>query len=304
VGTGKSVVVLSCDEGFFPLAKGLVLSLVACQLERHELRIAFIDIGCSSDSLEWLRGRGVLVLQAEPCVLGPLEDAAKGPLRAMACRPLLPRLFPEAEVFVWLDSDVWVQTPDAVVHLARLARAHPDRLFICPEWHYAYTALNKDIRANHVENWVGYYRAAYDENTAVEMSARPNLNGGVFAMAAGNPLWAMWWDELVAVYARDGGRLDAATRHLAEQMALNVVAHRSGRAVGVDPLFNYLCALGMPFRDGQDVVRVPLPPASAIHIVHLVRWNVLGRAYLERGLLYQRGSYLGIEERETLLGVG
>jgi hypothetical protein len=300
---GRALIVFSCDERFFPLAKGLVLSLVPAQLARHGLRLTFIDVGCSPASIAWLRGREAQVLQPEPSVLGPLAQVAQGPLRSMACRPLLPRLFPDAAAFVWLDSDLWVQTPEAVPHLAKLASVRPDRLFICPEWHYAYGTLNQNFRTNQIENLFAYYRAAFDEPTAAEMATRPNLNGGVFAMAAQNPLWELWWNELVAVYSRDGGRFSPGTRHLAEQMALNVVAHRTGRAVHVDPLFNYLCMWGIPFRDDQQIVRVPLPPANTIDIIHLARWNVLGRQYLEQGLLYQRGDYLTPGERDALLTV-
>src|SRR6185437_1795428 len=102
---------------------------------------------------------------------------------------------------------------------------------------------------NHIRNFGSYYRAAYDERVAGEMAARPMLNAGVFAMAAANPFWEMWWNELVQVYQRDGGRNVNRVLHMADQITLNVLAHRLSCAVHVDPQFNYMCIWGMPFRD-------------------------------------------------------
>jgi hypothetical protein len=84
-------------------------------------------------------------------------------------------------------------------------------------------------------------------------------------------------------------------------LSLNYLAAQTGRAVLVDPLFNFTCIWALPFRDEKGVVRVPLPPNAAIGIVHLSMWKGRRQFYLERGLLFQEGRYLSDEERRSLL---
>jgi hypothetical protein len=296
-----TLVVFSCDQNYFLLAKGLVLSLLQCELDCEHIGLAFLDAGCDRTALDWLKARGVEVRALDASALGALEPLAQGYLRSLVFRPLLPKLFPGVEAFVWLDSDTWVQQPQSVAYLADLARSGGDRIFICPEWHYGYSDLNDTFVENQLKNLAFYHRTIYGEEMVREMYGRPVLNCGVFAMAAKCPLWDMWWNELVELYQRDYGAESERVRHMAEQIALNVLARRNQCAVLVDPLFNYLCMWGMPFRDEQGMVRVALPPGNAIGVVHLSLWKVWRKAYFEKGLLYQRGEYLSAEEQETLL---
>lgn len=88
---------------------------------------------------------------------------------------------------------------------------------------------------------------------------------------------------------------------MAEQIAMNVLTYRCSCAVPVDPLYNYMCMWGTPFRDNQGLVRVSFPPASVIGIVHLSLWKTRGRFYYDQRLLYQSGDYLTAEEKGALL---
>ena len=295
-----ALVAFSCDEAYFPLAKGLVLSLQNQGLEQRDLGLGFVDIGCTAESLAWLRGRGVRVISASDNALGGLTASVSGYHLSQVCRPFLPQLFPEADCFVWLDSDLWVQSSDVVKSLAIYASRERDKLFICPEWHYAYATLNSDILKFHVNNVRHFFRMAYDEEIAATMSVKPTLNSGVFAMAADNPLWALWADEVKSLYGREYPQQGEYIRHMAEQMALNYVAHRSGAAVPVDPIFNFMCIWALPFRDEAGVVRVPLPPYAPIGIVHLSLWKLRRNFYFQHGLLFQQGQYLTETERRLL----
>src|SRR4051812_23474482 len=105
-----ALVVFSWDEAYFPLAKGLVLSLENQGLERSGIGLGFVDIGCAADSLNWLRDRGVRIVSPAEDALDGLGQSVKGYHVSQICRPFLPKLFPDADCFVWLDSDVWVQS--------------------------------------------------------------------------------------------------------------------------------------------------------------------------------------------------
>jgi hypothetical protein len=297
----SALVVFSCDQKYFPLAKGLVLSLRAAGLAQSGIGIGFIDIGCNPQSLKWFSDQGIRVLPLS--ALTAIEDirAIKGYHLAQVCRAYLPRLFPDVRCFVWLDSDLWVQIGDTVKLLAQWASSDRERLFICPEWHYAYETFNNDVMTFHVRNVGSYYAAAYGEDVAAKMAVRPFLNTGVFAMAAENPLWGLWAADMKTLYARDyveGGDL---ARHMADGLSLTRLAAETSRGAMVDPLFNFACIWALPFRDNAGVVRVALPPYAPIGIVHLNMWTARRRFYFEQRLLFQEGRYLTDDERGQLL---
>ena len=296
----RTLVVFSSDENYFALARGLALSLLACQPEQHDIGLAFIDTGCRDVSLNWLCDRGITVTALDQGLLQHFPRAT-GYRQSLVCRPFLPRIFPEADAIIWLDSDLWVQTVDVLANLRALALAHRNKLFICPEWHYSYLGLNQNFAQHHIANLSFYYEATYGPQVAAEMSVRPMFNNGVFAMAADNPLWDAWRREIELLYARNYGQAEDRILHMSEQIALNVLAHRTSSAIPVDPLYNYMCMWGMPFRDPSGVVRVSLPPGSVIGAVHLSQWNLRKQLYLDRRLLYQGGDYLTAEEREFML---
>ena len=297
----STLIVFSCDQKYFPLAKGLVLSLREKNLARDGIGIAFIDIGCEPQSLAWLRQQSVAILPTSHLIALEGVPPVSGYHLAQVCRPFLPRLFPGTKTFIWLDSDLWVQSPEVIRLFASLATKNSDKLFICPECHYAYTTLNSDIIKFQVTKVGPYYDVAYGRDMATTLSVRPTLNTGVFAMAAQNLLWDMWADEIRRLYGRDYGADTSLVRHMAEQMALNYLALRTGSAVQVDPLFNFMCMWSLPYRDDAGVVRVRLPPYASIGIVHLSQWTARRNLYFDQGLLYQRGNYLSDQERRALL---
>src|SRR5262245_48555964 len=61
-GSLSALVVFSCDQKYFPLAKGLVLSLKGAGLGQSGIGLAFIDIGCTPQALQWFSDQGVRVL--------------------------------------------------------------------------------------------------------------------------------------------------------------------------------------------------------------------------------------------------
>jgi len=83
-------VVFSCDENYFPLARGLVLSIRAYNALPSGYGLAFIDLGCAPEHLQWLREHGVRVLPLDLNMLGPLANSSYGHLRALVLRPFLP----------------------------------------------------------------------------------------------------------------------------------------------------------------------------------------------------------------------
>jgi hypothetical protein len=296
-----TIVAFSCDEQFFPLAKGLVLSLIEAGAPDLGARMALLDIGCSSASLGWFRQRGVEIRVPRESVMGPLADPSLGYHRSQVCRPFLPELFPGAKVYIWLDSDTWVQDVGALVTLRSAALLGNRHMGICPECHYSYLAINDDGEGRRAE-LQGYYQPIYGESVATRMANRPVLNSGVFALAADSALWNAWKSEVADAYSRDYPVNRNIVLHYAEQVSLNVLLANRREAALVDPLNNYLCFWHLPHRDAGGVVRVSLLPNPKIGIVHLCGWRWHGKQYLDLGLLFRSGAYLDAREREMMLG--
>ena len=146
----STLVVFSCDQKYFPLAKGLVLSLKTAGLAQSGIGVAFIDIGCNPQSLKWFSDSGIRVLPLSALMEIEAMRSVSGYHLAQVCRAYLPTLFPDARCFIWLDSDLWVQIGDTIKLLASWAIANHERLFICPEWHYSYETFNNDVLKFHV----------------------------------------------------------------------------------------------------------------------------------------------------------
>ncbi|HEY8748821.1 MAG TPA: hypothetical protein VIM11_12650 [Tepidisphaeraceae bacterium] len=295
-----TLVVFSSDESYFPLARGLVLSLKQCDLDVQGIGIGFLDNGCAESSLEWMRAQGVVVRRLDPASLGNLAGVA-GYHRSQICRPFLPRLFPDVEAFVWLDTDLWVQDPAIVGQLSGWARSAPQKLFIAPEWHYSYLKLNMDFDRFQLSTFGFYYRATYGADATPAMVSRPMLNTGVFAMAAANPLWHTWQHEVETLYSREYPDRPELVRHMAKQIALNKLAYQAGCVIPIDPIYNYMCTWAPPYRDTAGVVRVTLPPYSVLGIVHLSNWRHYRKLYGQLGLLFDQGRYLTPAERAELI---
>ena len=293
--------VFSCDKKYFPLAKGLVLSIQNSGAMLPGFELAFIDLGVTPENLDWLKDKGVRVVPFNADLLGPLAPAAPGHLRALVLRPFLPVMFPEARALIWLDSDLWIQDPQVLHLFGTMALNHADKIFICPEWHYGYADFNANFVEFQIDDLALYYTTLYGEKIAGLMKGRPLLNAGIFSLAAGNPLWEFWKSELQKLYSRNYGANDLRMRHMAEQTALNVLVARNQMAVQVDPLFNFMCMYGLPFRDPNGIVRVPLPPNAPIGTVHMSLFRKNYQLYWDRGLLYDSGKYLTEEEKSLLL---
>jgi hypothetical protein len=287
-----TMVICCSDKNYFPLTKGLVLSILEGGQVSQAIGIGFIDIGCDATCLRWLRDRDIVVRKPDRALIGGLADESLGYQRAQVIRPFLPQLFPEARALIWADSDAWIQDVSILPFLRSAATREPDALFIAPECHYSYTKINNEPTRRRREI-VSYCAPAFGDEIASELCERPMLNSGFFAMSSSNPIWRTWQSELRRLYLEDLVSSSPSVRHMAEQIALNVIAMRDGRVSLLDPIYNYLSLWTPPFRDDNGIVRVSFAPHAPVGVIHLAGgWKALGESYHRRGLLYRSGAYL------------
>lgn len=295
-----TLVVCACDQLYFPMVKGLMLSLLDPGALPDGVGLAFIDVGCSRSSLDWMKSRNVRIRGLDAAIMGDLANPELGYRRAQVCRPFLPKLFPDAKALIWIDSDTWVQDRSIIAYLREALPRNDGHLFIAPECHYSYTFVNEDVRGRRKEMFC-YYEPLFGAEIALQLSMLPTLNSGFFAMAAGNPIWGRWEEEIRRIFFDDRIRCASAVRHMADQIALNVVARQTDRLMLLDPLYNYICLWTIPVRDEQGIVRVALPPHVPLGIVHLAGgWKTHGERYLREGLFYKGGDYLTDEDSAVL----
>ena len=297
-----TAIVFACDEAYFFLARGLVLSLLEAGFADGDGDLVLIDIGCGPESLEWMKEHGVEVVEIPPGLVPATVEAVIRPAhRALVVRPHLPVLLPQFEHFIWLDCDVWVQDLNFMSAMLHGANVAPDAVMLAPGIsHYNvrfYKNFQKMLQMQ--RNW---YSVGYDPNFVEEMAAEIHMSAGVFAMRRGSPIWELWAREIEYLFPIVAQR-NPPFLQLAEQMALNVVAYRSKDFIRLDPLFNFHCNSGGALRlpDGNVVTNTLLPPRK-IGVVHLGGWSALRHLYIEQKLLYRSGEYLTDAERERMAG--
>jgi len=294
------IVVSSCDEAYFPLLKGMYMSIFDNIVDEH-ISFAFIDIGCEEKSLEWLSNRGISIHRLSSSALGVLASARYGYHRAQICRPFLPKLFPDAQVITWIDCDTWFQDPSILDALRKEVLKYPDHILISPEIHYTYSKINNSSADRHREMFQ-HYNGLYGEGVASHLSQMPSVNSGFFSMDRTNPIWETWEAEVKNIYHVNYEGYGYLLRHFGEQISLNKIILDGAPIRYFDPLYNYLCLWAPPFRSSDGVVRLAAPPYPAIGMLHLAGgWKHFGHEYLSRGLLYRTGDYLTEVEMADLV---
>jgi len=293
------LIVSSCDEGYFPLVKGLFLSLIPALQRAPDVRLGFVDLGCRQSSLDWIRDHGILIRRPHANIMGALAEERFGNRRAQTCRPFLADFFPEEEFIAWMDADMWVQDIDGLLSIVRSSTDNRNNVFASPEMHFTYTHVGEsNVRSAEIYNLNVQF---FDHAISTKMSESIVYNSGFFLACAKHPIWS-YWRELVREIYLDESRIHSPTAlHFAEQVAFNRCIRELGSITQFDPLYNYLCIWTIPFRDSAGVVRLSAPPGLPIGVVHLAGgWRFFGRRYLEAGLLFQGGRYLSPDEHSSI----
>jgi len=293
-------IVSSCSQYYFPLLKGLFLSLIESGELDGRFELSFLDMECSPEAIRWLESQNVDVRNFDGFIMGELASARFGYQRALLCRPFLPQMFPDADVLIWLDCDMWVQDVVGLRAIFEEASKRPRRMLISQEVHNGYIT-NKFTFNNRCRDMAELYAPIYGARVAEGLSNLPTFNSGLFAASIHHPVWAPWQAEIEEIFLRRHSSLSPFVLHFAEQISLNVVLRRIGAFTCFDSSYNYVSLWNPPVRDEYGVVRHVAPPHLPVGVIHLAGgWRNFGRGYLRRRLLYRDGAYLTATEKEAL----
>lgn len=242
----KTSIVVASDARRFPSAHDLIRSIREHR-PNGSIDVQVLDVGLTPAQRDDLAKLGVAPVEAK-------ADALTLPL-------FLPRVVPNRQMLIWLDVDTWLQDWRAIDLLVR--GAADGALAIVPELHRSFGHLYQpvnDIRLTVRKS----YATAFGEELARQMTWKPVLNAGVFALRTDSPLWAMW------ARALDEG-LSRSTDRLLTQCWLNVAVATSGFAVHPLPQWaNWPCQLATPMFDRKTGLLVePELPHEPLSIVHL-----------------------------------
>lgn len=283
----KSVVVTASDRNYFFLLQGLIGSMGKYY---PEMPIIVIDCLSYYPGSKYLSVKQKAWLKRYPNVT-VRRDKDTGSqerfYRQSTWRARLPELFPGFETYIWLDADVWLQTPDALENYILGAR----------DFDVA-TIADCDRNTVLTKFGAGSWRYKmllqfYGEKEARRLADLPILFNGNFSARADSKFWATYKQSLVkAIASSRTGKMKfgfdlLAFCHACYMNKLNVglLPFRSGYVVG--------CKL--PRIDANGNLVEAYPPYDVIDVLHIAgnyKWKkymlqtTYGKEKVERDLIW------------------
>ena len=257
----RTIVITAGDSKVMPTLKGLIQSIQSFP-EHTTVSLGCLDVGQNEADRAWLTEHDVLL--AEPTThLGVPNERLKPYERAFVARPFLRDYFPGYDIYIWIDSDVWLQGWWVIeayrdgAQRTGFAIAHErERAYVFQGWLLAWFAKHMLL--------------GYGPLDAMWLLSRPHLNAGFFAMRADSPHWALWVRHYQAAWDRTG------TFNPHDQFSINRLVHggafrRPEAATTIlEPRYNWICDRGPPmWNDDARALCEPYAPFRPIGAVHL-----------------------------------
>ena len=250
------------DSGFARLAEGLLRSLREAEPALGaSLRIHVLDFGLGDAGRAQLAPLADIVPVEPPMpMIGPPEKRSF--FLSRMCKAYLVDLVPGFQAYMWMDADIWLQTPRALADVVRPLRSQ--EFVAVPELDRAYRVLfepgtrQNAVRARRLTRGFGARAAAL-------LHRLPNVNSGLVAARAEAKMWGAWRERMRQVFAVEGD-LD----FVSDQAGLNAAIFLD--KVPFYPLqstLNWCFGGGVPRLDDDARFVTPLSPHQVIGLCHL-----------------------------------
>ncbi len=255
-------VVTASDAAFYPHLQNLLHSL-ARQQARPD-RVLVIDAGLSGDQRDALHASGHTLVSPRDWLPGTQDPM----LMSTAIRPQLDRVAPDVDLILWLDADMWLQSPTYVAEMHEFSRDY--ELLAVPQLDASYRngRIGHRIRPvvfglARLSGW-NFDRMAkgYGHAVACRAGTGASINAGMFLARRQSTFWEEWRRRYDASRFRGFG-LDQVSLTLTFREAPLVCA-------ALDASYNWVCQIAPPVFDaGADFFRKPNPPYHPIGAIHM-----------------------------------
>lgn len=262
----KKVIVSGGDAAYFGMLDELVDSIRRFP-ESSRYDIAIMDAGLTPEQRKGLEEKKVVLFNADwPCPIAESRTKGREFLKACVCRPFINKFLPGYDLYIWLDSDTWVQDWEAIRLFTEGARTGKMSCTLL---------LDRAYPASERLKWFGpfpwkargfYYanaKRAFSRKIARQLFHHHTVSAGAFGLRADAPHWARW-QELV-IKALQKGRLFTA-----EQLSLGVMIHIDGYQAELLPaLCNWASINNLLWDSANKVFVEPYLPHERIYVLHL-----------------------------------
>jgi hypothetical protein len=255
----KLLIASLADKGYFHLIRDMVLSVRA---HERDVAIGILDLGFEPAQRDWLAEHVEHLVTPGWDVDFPHQEHTPNHLKAATARPFLPRHFPGYEMYLYIDSDAWLQRWQTVELYC--AAAGRDRIAITPEIDRAYKRHYKRPKLFGITLAWKLYREAFGWRAADRLGRNPLVNCGAFALHRDAPHWPAWQRVLAQVLQR--------TRFFpAEQIAMNYLIFAEHMPANFLPAYcNWMPGDAQPaFDTTRGLFVEPYAPHEPIGIMHL-----------------------------------
>jgi hypothetical protein len=257
----KVIIITAGDTRVMPILQGLIRSLESFP-ERKDVELGCLDVGQTDADRAWLAEHDVIVV--EPTThLGVPNERLKPYECAFVARPFLRKYFPGRDMYIWMDSDVWIQGWWVIEDY--LQAAYEVGFAIAHERERAYEFDGRLYAwfAKHMFLGYGVVDGAW-------LLSRPHLNAGFFALRSDSPHWDFWVRHYEAAWKRTG------TFNPHDQFSINRMVHGGAlsrpevRTSILPPRYNWICQRGLPmWNDDERALCEPYHPYRTIGAIHL-----------------------------------
>ena len=264
----RITLITAADANYFDYLTGLIDSVLAAPVARS-YALSILDVGLDAEQVTVLRDRGLAVAKAGWDVEFPGRDSMPEYYKAMTARPYLPRYFPGHDVYLWLDSDAWVQDDSVFPYFVRGALR--GQVACVPELDRGYWTQYRRPKL-----WTQNHKAfawAYGLRAGDRWGRNPIVGVGIFALSADAPHWAAWADAHRRALTRRRRKppgLGNFYAFLSEQTAFNYMIFADKLPATFLPAYtHWVCGKGdLLFDEASGRLVEPHEPHQPIGVVH------------------------------------
>ena len=251
----KVAIITGCDNRYSDMAHNLAESLAGFSFEPYDADLIVMSYGLSSANRDRFARLGMKVSEhGDILPTGPGSAGFKMGDIGRSSRPILPRLFPSYDVYVWLDADISVASGAAIISYIQAAERH--QFAIAREEHPAYRRSWSTLRWHY-----GGLLRRFKFLDALKLARATKVNAGIMAATADAPHWNLWNKRYIETVNRSG--------RVTNQHALMAAMWLDGCGGYLMPAsFNWICTNAVPwYREDMGLFVVPWS-GEVIQILH------------------------------------